>query len=82
MEKLESSLVEQLKEAVHRREIFYVTCYTWVGYEATRRATAVAATATGGGATRTGGRGVAITSISGGGAASCCASHGAAGVRS
>ena len=81
VEKFKNLLVEQLKEAVHRREVFYVTCYAWVGCEAMGRATTVAAaTATGGGATRTGGRGVAITSVCGGGAACCCANCGAAGI--
>ena len=84
VEKLESMLIEQLEEAVHRREILYVSCYTRVCCEVRGRSTtkaATAATATGGGATR---RGVAISSIYGEGAASACrrASRGAAWVRS
>lgn len=64
-------LVKQLKEAVSGREVFYVSCYTWVGCEAGGRATIVVAatTATGGEDTRKGGRGVAIMSTCGGGAA-------------
>ena len=80
VEKLESTLIEQLEEAVHRREILYVSCYTRVCCEVQGRSTTTAATAanaTGGGATR---RGVAISSVCGGGAASThhCASRGAA----
>ena len=83
VEKLESTLIEQLEEAVHRREILYVSCYTRVRCEARGRSTkaATAATATGGEATR---RGVAISGVCGGGAAATRrrASRGAACVRS
>ena len=78
VEKLKSTLVKQLEKAVNRREIFYLSCYTWTSCESGGRATTVAAaaTATGGGATRMSGRGVAISSIAA--SASFHASRGAA----